>query len=95
MSEKEAYQQKMEAEIKEWGAKIDQLEAKTEKASAEAKIQYKEQLSVLTKKKDAAKAKLNELKNASEGAWESAKSGLDNAWTDLKASLENAVSRFK
>ena len=95
MSEKEAYQQKIEAEIKEWGAKIDQLESKTEKASAEAKIQFKEQLAALNRKKDAAKAKLQELKNASEGAWESAKSGLDSAWSDLKASLENTVSRFK
>lgn len=92
---KQAYQQKMEAQLKEWGAKIDELKAKSEKASAETKIQYQEQVQNLTNKKESAQQKLGELKNASEGAWESLTSGIDSAWKDLKSSLDQAMSKFK
>jgi hypothetical protein len=37
MESKKAYQEKMEAQLKEWSARIDLLKAKADKAKAEAK----------------------------------------------------------
>ena len=42
MSTKEVYIEKLEAQLKEWSAKIDVLEAKAEKAEADTKIKYQE-----------------------------------------------------
>lgn len=37
MNTKEAYQEKFEAQLREWAAKIDALQVKADKATAEAK----------------------------------------------------------
>ena len=43
MDTKEAYQEKFDAQLRGWSAKIDELMAKADKAKAEAKIEYCEQ----------------------------------------------------
>ena len=44
MNTKEAYQEKFDAQLRGWSAKIDELMAKADKAKAEAKIEYCEQV---------------------------------------------------
>ena len=95
MEQKEAYQGKMEAQLQEWGAKIDELTVKAEHATADAKAKYHEQIQILQTKREAAQNRLNELKNASGGAWEDLKSGMENAWNDMKQAVEDAVAKFK
>lgn len=92
---KEAYLASREAELKEWDAKILQLEAKAEQAQAQVKIQYYEQLELLRTKQTSVREKLHELKQSSGAAWESVKIGLDNAWHDLKGGLTSAAAKFK
>lgn len=58
------YQEKMEAQLKEWGAKIEGLKARAEKASVDAQIQYHEQIEVLRTKYAAAEGKFSEFKTA-------------------------------
>lgn len=95
MGLKEAYLANREAELKEWDAKISLLEAKAEKAEAQAKIHYYEQLEALRTKRTSVREKLHELKQSSGAAWESVKIGLENAWHDLKGGLDNAAAKFK
>jgi hypothetical protein len=38
METKQAYQEKYEAQLREWSAKVDQLRARSDRAKAEAKI---------------------------------------------------------
>lgn len=95
MEQKEAYQGKMEAQLQEWGAKIDALTAKAEQASADAKAKYQEQIQTLQTKREAAQTKLNELKNASGDAWEDMKTGIESAWSDLKQTVDSAVEKFQ
>ena len=95
MGLKEAYLANREAELKEWDAKILQLEAKAEQAQAQLKIQYYEQLEALRTKQTSVREKLHELKQSSGAAWESVKIGLENAWHDLKGGLTSAAAKFK
>jgi len=95
MEKKETYQEKMEAQLKEWTAKLEELKAKAQQASADVKIQYQEQIETLRTKFDATQAKLQELRTAGEGAWEDLKAGIENAWSELKNAWETAVSKFK
>ncbi|MCJ7685048.1 MAG: coiled coil domain-containing protein, partial [Desulfobacteraceae bacterium] len=66
MSMKEAYQQKLEAQLDEWNVEIDKLKAKADKAEAEAQIQYYKQIEDMRVKQKAAREKLTELKEAGE-----------------------------
>jgi len=94
MDTKEAYQEKAEAQLREWGAKIDELKAKADKAKAEAKIEYYEQIEELRSKQEAIQLKLQKLRESGGQAWEELKPGLEHAWNDLKISVEKAVSKF-
>ncbi len=95
MGLKESYQEQMEAQLREWSAKIDQLKAKADRAEAGAKIEYYKQIEGARAKAEVAKAKLTELKSASTEAWESLKSGVESAWIDLKTTIDGAASKFK
>lgn len=95
MEQKEAYQGKMEAQLQEWDAKIDELAAKTEHATAEAKVKYQQHIHTLQTKREAAQNRLNELKNSSGGAWEDLRTGMDKAWSEMKRAVESAVEKFK
>jgi hypothetical protein len=95
MSEKKAYQDKMEAQLREWQAKIDVLKAKADKAKAEQQVKYYEKIENLRVKKKAADAKLAELRRAGEGAWGDIKTGMEKAWKDLTESVEEATKKFK
>lgn len=95
MEIQEAYKQKMAAQLKEWGAQIDLLEAKIENANADMKIKRAEELHELRAKQRAASEKMQELGKASGEAWEQVKMTADQIWEDLKAGIAAAHSRFK
>ena len=89
MSVKEDYLKKIEAQIKEWSAKIDELKEKGVKGK------YDEIMENLIAKRETAQNKLQELKKSSDEAWVDIKVGLENARDELKEALEKAVSQFK
>jgi uncharacterized protein YhaN len=95
MSMKESYQQKLQAQLDEWGAEIDKLKAKADKAEADAKLEYYEQIEDMRVKQETAKDKLAELTAASDDAWEDLKAGVEGAWLALGDAVGNATSRFK
>ena len=95
MGAKKAYQDKMDAQIREWRAKIDVLKAKADKLEAGQRAKYYERIESLRHKQKAASAKLDELRHASEGAWEDVKTGMEMAWEDMKLAIEEAGKKFK
>jgi F0F1-type ATP synthase epsilon subunit len=95
MENKQAYREKLEAQMREWSAKIDVLKAKADQAEAEAKIEYRNRIEDLRQKKEALKAKLSELQNASDAAWKDIKAGTEKAAADLKDALQSALAKFK
>lgn len=95
MSMKDVYQKKLEAQLQEWNAEIEKLKAKARKAEANTQAKYQEKLDEISRKQDAAKAKLAELQNSSEKAWEDLKSGIENAWKNLEDAVKSAASYFK
>ena len=92
---KSAYQEKIEAQLKEFAAKIEILAVKAEKAKAEAKVKYYEQIEGLRAKQEAVRQKLQSLKEPGTEAWGDLKKGIDSALADLKVAVQSAVSRFK
>ncbi|HQS58440.1 MAG: hypothetical protein B7Y56_12320 [Gallionellales bacterium 35-53-114] len=95
MEVKDAYKKKMEAQLKEWGAQIDLLEAKIENASADMKVKSTSMLHDLRKKQHEASAKLKELEKSSGAAWDEVKKTAENVWDELKKGVAEAHSKFK
>lgn len=92
---RKAYEERFDAQLKEWSTEIALLKAKSDKAKAEAKIEYYKTIETLQGKQDAARAKLQELRTAGDDAWEDVKTGAENVWTEVKTAFQSATSRFK
>jgi len=92
---RKAYEEKLDAQLKEWNAQIALLKAKAENAKADAKIDHYKTIETLQAKQDAARTKLQELRSAGDDAWEDLKAGAENVWTELKTAFQSAASRFK
>jgi uncharacterized coiled-coil DUF342 family protein len=95
MSMKEAYVKKLQAQLDEWGAEIDKLKAKANKAQADVQIEYHKQIKELQSMQQAASEKLADLKEAGDDAWEDLKAGTESAWDSLRDALKSASSRFR
>ena len=92
---RKAYEEKLDAQLKEWSAQIALLKAKADNAKADAKIEYYKTIEALQHKQDEAGTKLHELKNAGDEAWEDLKTGAEKAWEEVKTAFQSAVSKFK
>ena len=84
MGLKEAYQEKIEAELQEWNARINELKAMAANAKADAKIDMYSRIDNLRAKLEAAQAKLQELKQGGAEKWESLKADTERGLDDLK-----------
>ena len=94
MSMRDAYEQKLQAQLDEWAAEIKKLKARADQAEADAQIEYHRQIDRLKQEQQRAEAKLEELRHAGEGAWEDLKVGVEKAWQDLGEAVRAAASRF-
>ena len=52
MGKKEAYIEKLEAQLREWSSKIDELQARADKAKADVKLEYEKQIGELRTKQE-------------------------------------------
>jgi hypothetical protein len=89
------YQQKKAAQLKEWGAQINLLEAKIENMGATLKVERTEQMKALRAKENAANEKMKELGKASGEAWEQVKVTAEKVWDELKIGVAEAHAKFK
>jgi len=90
----DAYRKKMGAQLKEWGAQINLLEARLDNFSADLRIKRAEQLHELRARHRAVAEKMKGLGKPTGEAWEQAKEAADKMWDDLKAVLTDAQAKF-
>ena len=88
MEIQDEYKQKMAAQLQEWSAQINLLEASMKNKCAE-------ELHEVRVKQRAAFGKMKELGKASGAAWEQVKTTADKIWDDLKTGVADAQSKFK
>lgn len=95
MDRKDVYREKFDAQLKEWKAKIDQLEARVASASSEVKEELLKEIEGLRRQKSVVREKWNELQKAGGETWDKMKEGLEKASADLKETLDRVLARFK
>jgi hypothetical protein len=79
---------KMEKQLKEWGARLDELTAKADEAGTRAKGDYRKRVDDLRAKYQVAQSKLDELRTAGSEKWETLKTGVESAWSDLEVAFK-------
>lgn len=95
LSAKQAFQQKLEVQLKEWDARLDELKEKAPTLKGKIRSEFDKQLEALAVNRANANAKLQELRKHTEDAWEDLKEGSEQAWADMRSAMERIVSRFK
>ena len=95
MSAREAYKQKIEAEVELAQAKLSELRAKAKISVADARIKYARQIDDLEQGVEATKAKLKELGEAKEDAWEHLKEEVESAWGALRDGVRDVGAKLK
>ncbi len=95
MTAKEAYKQKIEAEVELAQAKLAELKAQAKNSAADANIKYATQIEELEHGVEATKVKLKEMGNAGDDNWERIKDGVESAWSTVSAAVRDAAAKFK
>lgn len=95
MTDKEAYEQKIQAKLDEWTADVDKLKARAASTGADAQIELNKQIAALEGRIDRGRGQLNEIAAASDEAWESLRVGMESAWDTLKTAAGDAAEKFK
>ncbi len=94
MTEREAYQEKVLASLKEKTHEIAQLKTKAQKAKKDIQIDFERQIDIMQARLEVTKDKWKHLQNANEDAWEDIKVGVEEARANLEEAVKSAVSRF-
>ena len=92
---KQAYLEKMEAQLKEWGAMFEVLKARAAKGTADVKIKYHKQLEDWSKKESDFKDKLKALKDAGEDKFENLKNNVHTTWEDITKFVKSHIDDDK
>ncbi len=82
---------KLETELEQWAAKLDELLASAELAGEQAKRDSRERIDELKAKLAAAQARLDEAKLAGADKWDTLKQGLERSWKELEHTFHRLV----
>ncbi|MDP2894502.1 MAG: hypothetical protein Q8N78_09095 [Sulfurimonas sp.] len=85
MSTKDAYKQKIEAQLELVQANLEVLKAKAKNATADIRISYSKEIESLENNYAKVQSKLDELGQVSEDAWEHLKDDIENSWDSIRA----------
>jgi len=83
-----AYQGKIEARLKEWGAQIDRCQ---DRVMADTQPLIEE----LNRKRQAVRRKLAEMKEAGEDQWQDVRSSTDRAVEEMRQAIDEAREKFR
>ncbi|HNR50166.1 MAG: hypothetical protein BWZ01_01379 [Deltaproteobacteria bacterium ADurb.BinA179] len=93
--DKKEYEQKMEKRLHDMDVEIGRMNAKADAAGADVRAGYQKEIRYLRERRQALKAKLNELRSSGTDAWQDIKLGTEQAWNDLSRAVKSAWSKFR
>ena len=95
MKSREEYIDKMAEQLKEWSAKIDELQFKARGAGNDVKEGYENRIRDLKSRRDRVKTKLRELKETTGDTWDAVQKGVDAAWSEFKNAFSEVKEKLK
>lgn len=92
---REAYIEKVKAQLNKFDAQLAEMKAKADKTTASAQVEYHSMMEEALVKREALQAQLAELQSSGGSAWEEIRTGLEKAGQELQKSFEAASAKFK
>src|SRR6056297_501932 len=93
--DRQAYIEKLKAQMDQWDAEIDKLEAKAREAQADQRIRYEEAVQDMHQRRDEAQKMLKRVQEASAASWKDLRTGFDAAWSDVSKAMDRAMARWR
>lgn len=94
MNSPDLYKEKLAAQLKEWEARIETLEARIGSLGAEMRVKSQEEIEKLRAKQQAAREMLERFGDSSAQTWQEAKHAADKVWIDIKTHVDEIRARF-
>jgi hypothetical protein len=95
MGLKEAYEERLKAQLREWEAEIAKLKARAEIERCDAQIAYYKQVESLQNRMNLGSAPWNGIRESGGEAWGGLRDGMSSTLDKLKGSLDQVFSRNK
>lgn len=92
MSLKETYENKIQAQLNELKAELDQLGKKVEQAEINLQLEYYTLIDELQVKLDLANQKFHRLKQSGEEDWEAFETEFELIWKSLRELIKSVTS---
>ena len=92
MSHRDEYIAKMDAQLREWSAKIDEIQARAQKAAAEGRVEIQKQFETADAKRKELSRRLGELRAASDEGFAALRSGFEKTWKEFTSAFEKKRS---
>ena len=93
--QRDSYQEKAEARLRELKRQIDDLNTKAGKQGSEARKGLDRQVAQLDRQRVAVQQQLEKVRTASQQAWRDMKPDLDAAMKNLEAAYQHAAADLK
>jgi hypothetical protein len=84
--------EKLETQLRTWGARVDEMVARAEAARTQASGDYRKRLDELKAKYKVAEMRFGELKKEGSGKWETFQGSIESAWNDLETAFRKLTS---
>lgn len=91
---KEVYKRKMEAQIDEWKAETEKLNAKARKIKADGEMKLYGEIDKLEAKRIDLEARLKKFDDSGKNAWKEIQEGIERAGKELRESIDKAMEKF-
>ncbi|MEQ1557731.1 MAG: hypothetical protein ABL933_02165 [Methyloglobulus sp.] len=92
-NQKDAYKQKVDAELREIEAKTELLKAKGNNLMADAKVKFEEQMGDLEKAKTEFSTYYDQLTEKADDAWDDVKDEAEDKWNKFTSSVSSFISK--
>ncbi len=95
MSEKQMYEARLDADIRELNARIELLRARTAKAAVQTRMAIGRELDRLAEQKSALAGRLDELRGLGEAGWEKLRDAVNSAKREVADGLEAVAAKLR
>lgn len=95
MESRAAFEERLEAQLREWDKKLDELAAAARRVKTGARKEMEAQIETLGVRRAALRDQLESLRRQTANAWSDLREGIEKAWEDMRKAVENIQRRFK